>query len=89
MTKEEDAPRGRCEGRLFRLPRQSRFYSLEGFPLFLLPPLAGGSARVPCQINDLVGWVRKGDFWGKDTLTLTLFPQRRGEKKGSVSPPLI
>jgi len=27
---------------------------------FLLPPLAGGSARVPCQIIDLVRWVREG-----------------------------
>ena len=30
--------------------------------LFLLLPLAGGSARVPCQINDLAGWEREGDF---------------------------
>jgi len=30
-------------------------------PFFLLPPLAGGSARVPCQIIDLAGWEREGE----------------------------
>jgi len=32
----------------------------EFFLYFLLPPLAGGSARLPCQINDLAGWAREG-----------------------------
>ncbi len=44
----------------------SPFSLSEGISLYLfLPPLAGGSARVPCQITDLAGWVREGDFQGK------------------------
>ncbi len=43
-----------------------RFYQASMFLLFLfLPPLAGGSARVPCQIIDLAGWEREGDFSAK------------------------
>ncbi|MGB4411236.1 MAG: hypothetical protein WBI47_00945 [Atribacterales bacterium] len=37
----------------------SRIFSL----LQRVPPLAGGSARLPCQIIDLAGWVRKGEVF--------------------------
>ena len=28
--------------------------------------LEGGSAQVPCQIIDLAGWEREGDFFSKE-----------------------
>jgi len=56
-----------------------------------LPPLEGGSARVPCQIIDLAGWVREGEvaeekyFLRRITLTLTLSLQWRGKKDVKLS----
>jgi len=63
----------------------------EIFPLLFLPPLEGGSARVPCQIIDLAEWVREGevaeekDFLRRITLTLTLSLRGRGEKDVELS----
>ncbi len=48
---------------------------------FFLPPPEGGGARVPCQISDLAGWEREGEFLRNFTLTLTLSRQGRGKRK--------
>ena len=40
-----------------------KVFTEKAFPSFFLPPLAGGSARVPCQISDLAGWAREGEIF--------------------------
>jgi len=68
--------------------------------IFFSLPFEGGSAWVPCQINDLAGWVRegvlsKGIFQQRDFLGKSIFesnpphpnplPSReRGKEKGLI-----
>jgi len=38
---------------------------IQGSFFFFLPPPEEGGARVPCQISDLAGWEREGEFLAK------------------------